>query len=165
VIILLLDADLYEVEKYKVYSEIINSEFNGGLIFILDTTASGYWIRNKNPSYIPDTIQSIFPSLKFETIEEYITLNQTSTRIEDKFNLSVDYSLISLQTIIDPSDSLALLSSIIDFTNVAFDQFYMQAFVYVGIIEPHGGFGRFLYLEKDSDIWIIKNVKYMWALK
>ena len=65
--------DLYEVEKYKVYSAIIDAEinpdlifilnttasrfwkqaeFNQALIFILDTTASGFWIQNENPSYL-----------------------------------------------------------------------------------------------------------------
>ena len=41
------DITLYESEKYKVFSDIINSEFSEGLIYIIDSTASGIWIQNK----------------------------------------------------------------------------------------------------------------------
>ena len=87
------DNDIYEIEKYKAYSDIINSEFNGS-IYILDSTASGYWIDNHKPVYLPDSIHSLFPNLQLETIENYKLLNQTRTKVKDKFNISFDYSLI-----------------------------------------------------------------------
>ena len=153
---------LYETEKYKVYSAIINSEFNDGFVFILDSTATGRWIRSKNPSYLPDTIQSIFTSLKSETIENYKSLNKTRTFIEDKFNVSINYEMISPGEKIDSSQYIV---AIFDFTNVGFDKSYKQSLVYFGIIESRGGYGRFLFLEKDSENWIIKKSKYVWAFK
>ena len=155
----LSDTDLYEIEKYQVYSTIIDSEFNQGLIFILDTTASGIWIQNENPSYLPDTIQSIFPSLKFETIEEYKSLNKDRTFVEDKFNVSINYNMISPNEKIDSSNHLIPR---IDFTNVAFDKIYKQSLVYFAVMQ-RGGFGQFLFLEKEGEYWIIKKIKYVWA--
>ncbi|MFH1526253.1 MAG: hypothetical protein ABIG69_06305 [Bacteroidota bacterium] len=154
------DTTLYESEKYKVYSDIINSEFTQGLIFIIDSTASGYWIINENPSYLPDTIQTIFPALKPETLAMYKYLNETRTIIENKFNLLIDYEIISTNETID-----SLNYVIIDLTNAAFNKLYTQSLVYIGFIERFGGFGRFLYLEKKEDNWEVKGSKYVWSLK
>lgn len=161
---ILSDSDPYEIEKYKAYSDIINSEFIGE-IYILDSTASGYWIQNYESSYLPDTIQSFFPNLKLVTIENYILLNQTRTKLKDKFDLFVEYSFISHDYDIDFSDPSESNSNIVDLTNIAFDELYSQAILYFGYRQAHGGSGRFLFLEKDENIWTVKNVKYMWALR
>ena len=155
------DNDIYEIEKYKAYSDIINSEFNGS-IYILDSTASGYWIDNHKPVYLPDSIHSLFPNLQLETIENYKLLNQTRTKVKDKFNISFDYSLISHDSNSNFSDPAI---EIIDLTSIAFDELYSQAILYLGYMQAHGGYGRFLFLEKVKNTWTIKNVKYMWALK
>jgi hypothetical protein len=164
------EAELYEVEKYKVYSDIINSdnnvyaktihsEFNDGL-FILNVTASGLVARDESPSYLPDDIQSVFPSLKSETVERYKSLNRTRTYLEDKFNLSIDYKMISPYYINSGFYGLGIL---IDLTNVAFDEFYTQSLVYYGRIHPMGGNGRFFYLEKEENNWIVKDEIWRWA--
>ena len=166
------EAELYEVEKYKVYSDIINSdnnvytktihsEFNDGL-FILNVTASGFPAKYESPSYLPDDIQTIFPSLKSETVERYKSLNQTRTYLEDKFNLSIDYSMISPY---DINSGFYALGTLIDLTNVAFDELYTQSLVYYGRIHPMGGNGRFLYLEKEEDNWIVKDEIWRWATR
>ena len=155
------DNDIYEIEKYKAYSDIINSEFNWK-ICILDSTASGYWINNHKPSFLPDSIQSLFPNLKLETIENYDSLNQTRSKVKDKFNISLEYSLISYDSNFEFSDPALQL---IDLTNIAFNELYSQAILYFGCMQVHGGYGRFLFLEKVENTWTIKNVKYMWALK
>jgi hypothetical protein len=155
------DDDIYEIEKYRAYSDIINSEFNEK-ICILDTTASGYWIQNYEPSFLPDSIQSFFLDLELETIESYALLNQTRTKVIDKFNISLEYSLISYNSNFDFSDPSI---QIIDLTNIAFNELYSQAILYFGCMQVHGGYGRFLFLEKVENTWTIKNVKYMWALK
>ena len=108
------------------------------------------------------TIASIFPSLKLETIENYQSFNATRTFIEDKFNLSIDYQMISPSKIFDSSQHLF---PVIDFTNVAFDRLYRQSLVYFSIRYSLGGYGRFLYLEKDGENWIIKKVSYIWSLR
>ncbi|MBU1679546.1 MAG: hypothetical protein KKD86_11965, partial [Bacteroidetes bacterium] len=118
------------------------------------------WIINENPSYLPDTIQTIFPALKLETLAMYKYLNETRTIIENKFNLLIDYEIISTNETID-----SLNYVIIDLTNAAFNKLYTQSLVYIGFIERFGGFGRFLYLEKKEDNWEVKGSKYVWSLK
>jgi len=153
--------DKYEIEKYKAYSDIINSDFNGYL-YIIDSTASGYWIQNYDPSFLPDSLQELFPNLKLETIENYELLNQIRTKVKDKFNISLEYSLITHNTNFDfPDPALQL----IDLTNIAFDELYSQAVLYFGYMQVHGGYGRFLFLEKVENTWTIKNIKYTWALE
>ncbi|MBN1408221.1 MAG: hypothetical protein JW956_10545, partial [Calditrichaceae bacterium] len=81
---------------------------------------------------------------------------------KNKFNISIEYSLVSYNSNFNFSDPAF---QIIDFTNIAFDELYSQATLYFGCMQMHGGYGRFLFLEKAGNTWKIKNVKYMWALR
>jgi hypothetical protein len=150
----------YENEKYNVYSTIINSKYTQGSIFIYDTTASGYWFTYREPSYLPEAIPIIIPALKPETIEIYKNINQTRTALENKFNLLIDYELISPGEAINSSNFI-----IIDFTNVAFDKQYTQSLVFLGTITRTGGIGSFIYLEKYENNWEIKGSMNPWPIR
>jgi len=164
-----IDSTLYEIEKYIVYEKILG--ITTYQFIILDSTASDWWIEDY-PDYLPERINSI-QQLKPETVQIYMEFNLKRYQIEPNFSDSLNYQLIS------PSRFDSIMTNgwwpyfytlypntheVYNFTNPGFDRKFSQCIVYMGyLVYGRAGGGKFMYLEKENNNWLIKYEIMVWV--
>jgi len=160
-------------EEYHIYSLIIISRRSftwliGDVvkrIMIKENTDSGQ--RNDNDKLDSSFIE-IMPELQQETIDDFNKANQESYLLEKRFNLPVDYTLISKEEFhsIFPNPSgwftfykkYPGTGGIITLSRVGFNTDKNQALVYIGIqAAPETGAGTYILLIKENNTWKIKS--------
>jgi hypothetical protein len=149
-------VEIFEIgsgQDYGIYNKVLQnlSTDKSHLVVINDSTQKDY-ISGLNIKYSTDNI----PELSVETIESYVSLNQTKIKLKKIPGINhifkSEYKNTSSKTIN------------VFISRIGYNALKTQAVVTVGIVYgPLAGLGTLFYLERSGDEWQVKKTLNTWV--
>jgi hypothetical protein len=156
-------------ERYAVYSALINELFlkDKSLVNCLnisDETSSvdvfGY-LENTPYEQRMRNLKQMFPTVDEKILIDFQAKRLIGIKLQPNFNIPVQYNLINEDKAKKKKDFGFTVR--IKFSQIAFNAAYTQAFVEVDYFCPMCGFGKHVLLEKQNEVWIIKEEFDGWS--
>jgi hypothetical protein len=178
-------AVLPPAEDYARYDQIITSKFlhsETQLVLLERKTATQVSPEQDGPLTAAwfQAQQYFDGALSAELVRDFVAVNQSSVRLEGRFQFGTRYRFVSGNAVEEPEVSLAhpvlttglrsaQASPVLDrlvFSRIGYNLRHTEALVYVGNPRPDGsGAGFLVWFRRQGTVWSIWDTEVVWAVR
>lgn len=167
--------DQIEKENYEIYSLVINEKYTSEKIVIKQATQTRVDLNYQNTFYI--SLKDKYSTFDTVLVKNHEELNQTAVLFGENFSSdtkqihlisSEEFSYIFNGQDINGDwgefyDKYEKSNGILQFSRIAFNSDKTQAIFEIGhTYASLGGDGSIIYLVKENDSWIVKEIIQTW---